>query len=343
MLIATVKETIALENRVALIPQHVAILTEMGHSVNIETNAGQQAGFEDTQYQQAGAKICKHPNECYKNADVICKIWAPQNEEISYLTQNQTIICDTQNIKTYQDLRTLCSTGINLFALDLMPRISRAQSMDILSSQNNLSGYVSVIVGAQHCPVALPLMITSAGTISPIKILIMGLGVAGLQAAATAHRLGAQLYAFDNRPETEEQAASLGAVFVHHLTDDLLSSVQMIITSALSPGNPAPKLLTREQLKILPSNCVIIDMAADSGGNISDNKNLGNLTIISDSHLARYVPQSASILYSGNMFNFIRFLYDKPHPTPYDFEDEIIKSTCICYHNQCHHPFLKEK
>jgi len=340
MLIAIAKEITPLENRVALVPRHVAILKELGHRIAIQTNAGQDAGFNDEDYRAAGAEICASPAQTYQNADIILKIWAPLQGETAYLSAGQKIICNAQNIKTTQAFKTLADRKIDLFALDLMPRLSRAQDMDILSSQNNLAGYAAVLTGIQHCPSVMPLMITSAGTLPPLKVLIMGLGVAGLQALATAHRLGAQLYALDNRPETEEQAASLGAVFVHQLTDDLLSTVQLLITSALITGKPAPKLLTAKQLGVLPPHCVIIDMAADSGGNIPTHALPQNITLISDSHLARRVPTSASILYSGNVFNFFRFLYPNTDSSSVDFNDEIISTTAVCNHGQCHHPYL---
>lgn len=338
MLIAVPKETLAEETRVALVPKHVALLKEMGFEINIERGAGTSSGFSDDEYEASGAKICPSPKETFTKADLIFKIWAPTEKEAELFTNNQTVICNAQNIKTFQELQILAKSRITLFALDLMPRISRAQDMDILSSQNNLAGYTAVILGAGLTPAILPLLITSAGTLPPTKILVMGLGVAGLQAVATAHRLGAQVYAYDNRPETEEQAASLGAVFVHELTEGLLSSVRLIITSALISGKPAPKLLKAKQLKFLPPDCVIIDMAAESGGNIPISKSPTNLKIIQDSYLARRTPYSASQLFSGNMFNFCRFITPQP-----DIEDEIIKAVTICREGKIYHPYLKKE
>lgn len=342
MLIAVPKEITAHENRVALTPQHTSVFSDMGYKIQIQSGAGQAAGFDDDEYENAGAKICSTAKETFRQADIILKIWAPEPKEAALLNKNQTVICNGQNIKTYRHLEQLAQKDINLFCLDLIPRISRAQDMDILSSQNNLAGYEAVIIGAAEARNIMPLLITSAGTLPPMKILILGLGIAGLQAAATAHRLGAQIYAADIRPETEEQAASIGAVFVHQITPDLLSSVQIVICSALTQGKQAPRLLTEEQISYLPDGCVIIDMAADSGGNIPSSKLPENIKLIADSHLARRIPHSASILYSGNMFNFCRLLMPEQQFNP-DSNDEIIAAATVCRQQKINHPYLQGK
>ena len=340
MLIAVPKESIPLETRVALIPKHIAELTSQGINVQTEHNAGISAGFSDKEYQQAGAKICATTADTFSSADIIAKIWAPQENEIEYLSSGQTILCNTRNISSKKTIKKFSQACINLFALDLIPRLSRTQSLDILSSQNNLDGYEAVIIGAAHLKNTIPLLITSAGSLPPVKALVLGLGVAGLQAIATARRLGAQVYGYDPRSETQEQAQSLGAIFIKELTNDLLSSVQLIITSAQIKGKPAPKLLSKQQLQTLSPLCVIVDLAADSGGNIIQEHLPQGTTLIRDSHMARHIPCTASTMYSGNIYNFCRLLI-KDKQLNINFSDEIIAQTLICCHTQACHPYLK--
>lgn len=341
MLIAVAKETRSKENRVALTPAFVANFTALGYQVKIEHNAGLASGFRDEEYRQAGAEICAAPKQTFRQADIILKIWAPEENEISNFCANQTIVCNTRNIRTFEQLKNFSTARVNLCALDLMPRTSRAQNMDILSSQNNLAGYAATITGASKSPTVMPLLITSAGTLPPLKVLIIGLGVAGLQAAATAHRLGAQVYAYDTRAETEEQAASLGVTFVKELSADILSSVRLIITSAQSFGKPAPEVLKAKQYAKLSSDCIIIDMAADDGGNINPQKLPSSITLIADSHLERQIPYSASTLFAGNVYQFCQFLI-KDNDLYFNFNDDIISAVSICYHGQIRHPYLSE-
>ena len=339
MLIAVAKETTPHETRVALIPKHIADFTKADITVQVEKNAGQCAGFCDEEYRQAGAKICKNATETYQQADIILKICSPEEKELKNFAPHQTLICNMQYDNLQKKVQLFSKARINLFALDLIPRISRAQSMDILSSQNNLDGYMAVIIGAANCHSAFPLMITAAGSLPPLKVLIMGLGVAGLQAVATARRLGAQVYVYDNRVETEEQAQSLGATFIKNITNDFLSSIQLLITSAQPKGKLAPKLLTPEQLKALSPCCIIIDLAAAGGGNISKEYLSPNIKLIQDSYLVRRIPRSASILYSENIFNFCKLLIKNNQLSP-DFQDEIICKTLICCHSKFCHPHL---
>lgn len=339
MIIAVPKETTAEETRVALTPKHVSGLTALGIKVKIEKNAGKNALFDDEEYRAAGAEIASSLKTACRSADIILKIWAPRPPELSAFCPEQTIVCNAQNIKSFAELKKIAQTGVNLYALDLMPRLSRTQNMDILSSQNNLSGYAAVLSGAAQMPSALPMMITSAGTLAPAKVLIMGLGVAGLQAAATARRLGAKVFVSDIRAETREQADSVGAVFVTEPTPELLSSTQMIITAAPSVGKPASILLDGKQLKMLPPGCVIIDLAADSGGNVNAKQLPADITLIQNSHLVRRLPHAASLLYSGNMDAFCRFIIKDNAVMP-DYDDEVIRRTLICRNGQINHPYL---
>lgn len=342
MLIAVPKEISYGETRVALTPRHTANLCALGIKINIESNAGKNATFDNEEYLKAGAFICQTPEQTYKNADLILKIWAPQKKELEYLCPNQTIVCNAQNLRTLSQLKTFSSAKLNLFALDLIPRISRAQHLDILSSQDTLAGYKATLLGLNISKRTAPLLMTSAGTLTPLKILIIGLGVAGLQAATTAHRMGCQVYAFDKRAETETQAISVGAIFIKKITNDLLASVHLIITNAQIRGSTAPKVLSEKQLSTLPQGCIIIDMAASSGGNIDPNEIKSDTILIRDSHLARCLPYSASILYSGNMYNFCRLSIKNQCFLP-DFDDEIIEKTAVCWHGQLKHPYLTGK
>ena len=332
MLIAVLKETTSQETRVALIPKHVAEFTSANITVRIEHLAGQKAGFSNQDYIKAGAEICATAEETCKDADIILKILAPSENELKLFKPHQTLICDTRNLNK-QQLKIFSEARINLFALDAIPRISRAQNMDILSSQNNLSGYVAAILAATHANAAIPLLMTSAGTLPAMKTLVIGLGVAGLQAAATLHRLGAQVFAFDIRAETEAQARSVGAVWINKITPELLSATKIIITAAQTVGKPAPKLLNSQQLCRLPAYSVIVDLAADTGGNIDTSNHPPTVKLIADSHLARRIPYSASTLFSENLFNFCNLLIHDGELSP-NFQDEIICATMMCCHKQ---------
>lgn len=339
MLIAVPKEIKKNETRVALTPQYAANFTASGHQIIIEKNAGLCASFKDEEYIKVGAQIAKNPQETFSNADLIFKIWAPYEQELNYLSQGQTILCNSQNLKTFQHLKKFSTARINLFALDLIPRISRAQNMDILSSQDALSGYEAAILGAQCLHSVVPLFMTAAGTLPPVKALVIGLGVSCLQAAATIRRLGALVYATDIRPETQEQALSVGAEFVKEITNEFLKSVKLIITGATRRGKSAPKVLTAKQLSALSPDCIIIDMAADSGGNIIKEKLSPQIKLIQDNHLACRIPTSASTLYAGNIFHFCKTLLKNNSLQP-DFDDEIIATTAVCCHGQINHPYL---
>lgn len=225
MIIAVLKEIKARENRVAASPEVVAKLSSWGFHFHIEKNAGLKAGFSDEEYKKAGAEITTSPKATYENADYVFKIWAPLPEEDKYLTKEMTIIANFQALSNKERLEKFAKLGVQCFALDLMPRISRAQSMDILSSQSNLAGYKAVIEAVAALDKAIPLMMTAAGTVPPAKVLILGAGVAGLQAIATAKRLGAQVYASDVRPQVKEQVESLGGRFLEIKTDETLKAL----------------------------------------------------------------------------------------------------------------------
>ena len=362
MLIAILKEITNGETRVAITPDLVKKYVSMGMTVQVETNAGLLSGFSDNAYKLAGAKIKTSAAETYENAELILKIWSPEASEYQYLNDKMIIIANFQALANKDEISEITKTKITGFALDLMPRISRAQSMDILSSQSNLAGYKAVIEAVNLLPQAIPMMMTAAGTIAPAKVLILGAGVAGLQAIATAKRLGAQTFASDVRPQVKEQVESLNAKFVEVKTDEVfetsggyaketsddykkkqseavaeqLTKTNIAITTALIPGRKAPILITKEMIKNMPTGAIIIDMATASGGNVEgavDKQTIiiDGVTIIGDSNLAARLPNSASQLFSKNIFNFLSPMYNKETSNfVFDFEDELISKTCVC-------------
>lgn len=363
MIIAIPKEIRPKENRVAAVPETIKKMLHWGYQLRVERSAGIAAGFSDEEYANAGAKIADTAQDLYKNADIILKIWAPESSEQKFLTPNMTIIANFEALSSTQRTAAFAKSGITAFALDLLPRISRAQSMDILSSQSNLAGYKAVINAVNTLDKAIPMMMTAAGTIAPARALILGAGVAGLQAIATAKRLGAQVYASDVRPQVKEQIESLGARFVEVKTDEnfetqggyaketsadykirqqeavaeQLQKTDFAITTALIPGQPAPRLITKEMIAKMPQGSVIVDLAASSGGNVEGSQPdqtviVDGIKIIGASNLASELPNSASRLYANNIYNFLNTMFDpEQHKIIFNFADELIAKTCICH------------
>lgn len=362
MIIAIPKEIKKGENRVAATPDTVKKMSEWGYTLHVEKDAGLAAGFSDEDYRAAGAEITSTPAHTYNNADIVCKIWAPQPEEDIYLEKGMTIIANFQALNQPQRIEKFAEFGLQCFALELLPRISRAQSMDILSSQSNLAGYKAVINAVGKLGKAVPMMMTAAGTITPAKVLILGAGVAGLQAIATAKRLGAQVFASDVRPQVKEQVESLGARFVEVKTEEhfeteggyaretsdeykkqqsiavaeQLAKTDIAITTALIPGKPAPQLITKEMIAGMPKGAVIIDMAVETGGNVAGSEvdqevEIDGVKIIGNSNLAAELPNSASLLFAKNIYNFLSPMYNpEQKKIIFNFEDELIDKTCIC-------------
>lgn len=362
MIIAVIKEIKPNEKRVALTPDVVSKLQKLGFSIRIEQNAGLQAGFKDEEYLAAGAEIFSSAQETCKKADFLFKIWAPLPQEDKLLSPNMTVIAHFQALSNVERIKKFAELGITAFAMDLMPRISRAQSMDILSSQSNLAGYRAVIEAIENLNKAVPMMMTAAGTVAPAKVLVLGAGVAGLQAIATAKRLGAQVYASDVRPQVKEQVESLGGKFIeintqenfettsgyaketseeykkkqHEAVAEQLKKTDIAITTALIPGKKAPILIDKEMIKAMPQGAVIIDMATESGGNVEgsqDNQiiSINGVKIIGNSNFASELPYSASKLFAQNIFNFILPMYNtQTQQIEFNFNDELIKGTCIC-------------
>lgn len=334
MIIGIIKETSPFETRVAATPQTTARFHQSGFTVMVEHNAGKASGFKNEAYLEAGAVIQQNAVDVLRQADVLLKIQAPALAEIKRLKPHAVIIGDFQNLSSSDALEKLKSLPVTCFALEKLPRLSRAQPFDILSSQNNLAGYQAVIRAAGFSSRIIPLMITSAGTIPPLKFLIVGVGVAGLQAIATAKRLGGKVYASDTREEVKDQVKSLGASFIEDITP-FLPQADVIITSAFSAGKKAPLLITRNMLRTIPQGAVLIDMAAGFGGNIEGSVNFkaiyaDNCIIYGNSNLAADIPASASLLFANNLYNFLMYIYS-PEQTAVapDFNDPLISETCI--------------
>ena len=367
------------ETRVAASPDMIRKLVGSGLDVMVETGAGTKAMLPDTIYENAGASIGRDANETYSEADIILKVGAPlvEGEEINELSmmKNGAILIRLLNpLQNKAAVDAYAQAGITAFAMELLPRISRAQGMDVLSSQSNLAGYKAVIEAAATFGKAFPMMMTAAGTIAPAKVLVLGAGVAGLQAIATAKRLGAVVSAFDVRPATKEQVQSLGAKFIEVaqesgevsetkggyakemneeykrkqgvLIHETLKTHDVIITTALIPGKPAPELIGETMLKDMKPGSVIVDLAAESGGNCPETE-AGKVvvkygvTLIGYTNMPGRAPVDASALYARNLVNFIAPMIDpETKALAIDRNDEIIAGTLITYEGKIVHPML---
>ena len=367
------------ETRVAASPDMIRKLVGSGLDVMVETGAGTKAMLPDTIYENAGASIGRDANETYSEADIILKVGAPlvEGEEINELSmmKNGAVLIGLLNpLQNKAAVDAYAQAGITAFAMELLPRISRAQGMDVLSSQSNLAGYKAVIEAAATFGKAFPMMMTAAGTIAPAKVLVLGAGVAGLQAIATAKRLGAVVSAFDVRPATKEQVQSLGAKFIEVaqesgevsetkggyakemneeykrkqgvLIHETLKTHDVIITTALIPGKPAPELIGETMLKDMKPGSVIVDLAAESGGNCPETE-AGKVivkygvTLIGYTNMPGRAPVDASALYARNLVNFIAPMIDpETKALAIDRNDEIIAGTLITYEGKIVHPML---
>lgn len=360
MKIAVVKETRINENRVALTPGIAAQLIKLGYSISVEHNAGYNSNYSDAMYIESGCTVGTK-QEILTNCDLFIKINVPDNDEINLLKAGAATISFLYATMNSNLVDVLKNTQITAFSMDAMPRISRAQNMDALSSQGNLAGYKSVILGANYMAKIFPLLMTSAGTITPSKVLIYGAGVAGLQAIATAKRLGAIVECTDVRPETKEQVESLGGKFIEvkgteaakvdggyakEVSSDYLNKqkeavnkslfqADLVITTALVMGRKAPILITEEQVKQMKLGSVIVDMAAELGGNCELTQtdkviNAHGVTIVGTTNLPGLLAQNASELYAKNVQNFLNHLAT-PQGFKLELEEEITKGTLITH------------
>jgi len=365
MKIAIVKEHHKNESRVAVSPEIVKKLISMGIEVNVENNAGEESSFLNKDYEKAGATIKKDYKETIKNTNIIIKIQTPSEKEIKSIEKNTTLIGNFGVLSNPNQIKEYAKANITSLSLDLIPRISRAQSMDILSSQSNLAGYQSVIYAANVFKRSFPMMMTAAGTIPPAKVLVLGAGVAGLQAIATAKRLGAMVFAFDVRKAVKEQVESLGANFVeventkedaetsggyakemdadykkrqNDKIKDTIKKIDIVITTALIPGKKAPTLITKSMVNSMKPGSVIIDLAAISGGNCEITelnehiKTDNSVSIFGPSNILEDISQDASKLYAKNLWNYLQILLKKEENNIYidiNSKDEIIEKTLL--------------
>ncbi len=381
MKIGIPKERRAGEKRVAASPETVKKFTGLGCSVVIETGAGLQADIPDDQYTAMGATIAPDAAATLRDADLVLKVQRPMtaaegNDELALLKKGAVLVAGLQALQQRDQVKAYAAAGVTAFAMEFMPRITRAQSMDILSSQSNLAGYKSVLDAAQHFGRAFPMMMTSAGTIAPARVFIMGVGVAGLQAIATAKRLGAVVSATDVRPATKEQVESLGGKFVWvddeearasqtaggyakemsaeykakqaALIAETVKKQDIIITTALIPGRPAPVLVTEEMVKSMRPGSVIVDLAVEAGGNCPLSKvdqvvEVNGVKIVGYSNYPSRVPVDASNLFAKNLWNFLSPHWDKDGKAfKFNFEDETVAGTCLTRDGAVVHPQLKE-
>ncbi len=375
MKIAVIKESRAGETRVAATPETVKKLKALGVELIIEAGAGAHAAFADEDYQAAGATITDDASVALGQADILLKVLRPTPEETAQLKQGAVVIAIMNPQGDREALDALASAGAVSFGMEFMPRITRAQVMDVLSSQSNLAGYKAVIDAAAEFHRALPMMMTAAGTIPAARIFVMGAGVAGLQAIATARRMGAIVSATDVRPVAKEQVESLGATFVmveseetedaetsagyaKEMSDDYkrqqaeliaghIPRQDIVVLTALIPGRAAPVLVTEDHVKSMKPGSIIVDLAVEQGGNCPLSK-LGEIVeahgvkIMGYANVPGRLPVDASSLYARNLLKFVALLVDEEtQALKINWEDEIITGTCLTKDGQVVHPALK--
>ena len=361
MLIVVPSETVETERRVALVPEAVKKLSKIGLSLKIESGAGLKTGYSDQEYITAGAKIEQDRNLLLAKADIVLRVQKPAIEDIDLMKTGciQISYLDPYNEPSLVD--KLAEKSITAISMEMIPRTTRAQKMDALSSQANLAGYVMVIVAAHKLDRILPMMMTPAGTLSPAKVFVIGAGVAGLQAIATAKRLGAKVEAFDTRPVVAEQVQSLGAKFVEidlgetgqteggyaqELTAEqlelqrqgmksVISQADIVITTAQLFGRPAPKIVTQDMVAAMKPGGVIVDMAVDSGGNVDGSVpdqtvDVGGVSIVGMSNLPAEVCKDASQMYASNLVNLVSEFYDpEANSFALNLDDDILNGCVI--------------
>ena len=364
MRIAVPAETDAKERRVPLVPDSIKKLTRAGLEVVVEKGLGVRAGFADADYEAAGATLTSDRVSLLGNADIILRVRKPAVDELSGIKKGAVHVSYLDPYNEVVLVDAMANAGISAISMEMIPRTTRAQKMDALSSQANLAGYAMVLLAANQLDRILPMMMTPAGTLSPAKVFVIGAGVAGLQAIATAKRLGARVTAFDTRPVVAEQVQSLGAKFLDidlgetgqtkdgyavQLTPEQLelqrqgmkaaiAESDIVITTAQVFGRPAPRIVTKDMVEAMKQGGVIVDMAVESGGNVEGSKpdeviKIGGATIIGVSNLPSEVARDASQMYSSNLFNLIAEFWDEKEKTfNLDLEDDIIKG-CLITHN----------
>jgi len=361
MRIVSVSENHKIEKRIAITPDIAKKYIELGLEVSLPENYGDHLGFTDNQFKELGVNISKDEKEIINSADIIVQLGLLSEDKLSLIKKNQTLIGVLDPYNNKEKIDNLAKENINIFSLELLPRITRAQSMDILSSQANLAGYKAVIESFANFEKAVPMMMTAAGTIPAAKVLVVGAGVAGLQAIATAKRMGAIVFATDVRMASKEQVESLGGKFLNvedaenletedgyakeasddfkkkqeELLSETLKKIDIVICTALIPGKKAPLIIKDSMINGMKSGSIIYDLAAIQGGNTAFTEvdkviNKGGVKIMGEKNILNKLPISASTLYAKNLFNFVVNLYDKENKkVNMNLEDEIIKKTLI--------------
>tara|TARA_B110001452_G_scaffold259222_1_gene255322 strand:- start:75 stop:1172 length:1098 start_codon:yes stop_codon:yes gene_type:complete len=361
MIIGSIKENLLLEKRVSITPETAKNIINLGLKVTIENDYASHIGIANKDYESVGVEIRNSSKEVLNNCSLLTKVNCPSKDEIFNLKEKTILIGMLNPTKNKSELNEIIKKNINAFSLELLPRISRAQSMDVLSSQSNLAGYRSVVDSIYEFEKAVPMMMTAAGTVPAAKVLVIGAGVAGLQAIATAKRLGAVVSATDVRAASKEQVESLGGKFLTveesenlettggyakevsedfkkkqaEMMKDALKKNDIVICTALIPGKPAPKILSEELVKLMKPGSIVYDLAVEQGGNSAFSEigkiNIVNgIKIIGVNNLMNRLPLTASNLYAKNLFSFIRNLFSKENFSfNINMEDEIIKKTLI--------------
>ena len=374
MRIVTTKETWPGEQRVALVPQIVQKLTNLGFDVTVQTGCGEEAGFTDAAYETAGAVLTEYADEALRYADIVLAVRPPSPEVISWYPEGSTYLGFLDPFRFEATVSAFVNCKVDAISLDMVPRSTRAQKLDGLSSQASLAGYAAVVVAAFHLPRIFPLMMTPAGTLSPARVFIIGAGVAGLQAIATAHRLGARIEAFDTRPVVKEEVQSLGARFLEIDLGDLGQTEQgyakaltaeqeelqrqgmadaiarsdIVITTAQVFGRPAPQIVSLDMVKSMQPTSVMIDMAVESGGNVEGSKldeivDINGVKLIGMGNLPSQVAGHASEMFASNLFEYLNeFLGEEPGTVNLNVEDEILDASIVVRSGDVVNERLKE-
>ena len=363
MLIGSIKENLSVEKRIAITPDVAKKYINLGFKISLSENYGTHLGIMDNEFQSIGVSIIKDEKELIESSDIIIQLSLLSDDKLSLLKSNQAIIgiLNPYNNDNKEKIENLANKKINFFSLEMLPRITRAQSMDILSSQANLAGYKAVIESFANFEKAIPMMMTAAGTIPAAKVLVVGAGVAGLQAIATAKRMGAIVFATDVRMASKEQVESLGGKFLtvegaenleteggyaketsddfkkkqEELLGETLKKIDIVICTALIPGKKAPLIIKGDMIDNMQAGSVIYDLAAIQGGNtaftdVDKIVDKGGVKIMGETNILNKLPISASSLYAKNVFNFVLNLYDKENKKiNINLEDEIIEKTLI--------------
>ncbi|MEZ5346224.1 MAG: Re/Si-specific NAD(P)(+) transhydrogenase subunit alpha [Pyrinomonadaceae bacterium] len=361
MIIGVPKENGAIENRTAIVPNDVKKLIRLGCEVEVEQGLGQNAGFSDEEYQESGAVLKADTGEILQNSDIVLRVRKPEKDQIGQLKKGAIHISFLDPFNEKELIEEFRANNTTAVSMEMIPRTTLAQKMDALSSQANLAGYVMVILACQKLPSIMPMMMTPAGTLKPSTVFVIGAGVAGLQAIATAKRLGAKVVAFDTRPVVAEQVQSLGAKFLEidlgemaqtkdgyavELTPEQIelqkagqkkqiAESDVVITTAQVFGRKPPVLVTKDMISEMKPGSVIVDMAAENGGNVEgsvagETIETDGVTIIGDGNWTNFVAKDASVMYSANLVNLIGEIWDEENKSiKLDFDNEIVKGCVI--------------